>query len=344
MPGHSLRSWNRVLPIPLGILFVSSLAWSFARRPPIETLKIARVPIPSFGLVYLAESEGLFAKHGLDASFAEYKIGRDALKAVIGGEADLATTYQTPLVLKRLEGTSVRAISALHRSTRASASVARRDRGLASPSDLRGRKIAIVPGTSSQFFVWIFLTSYGIPATSVRIVSLDVTEITQAIEQGAVDAISIWEPYLHHAKRLLGKNAQVFYSDVYTEVSLLVGLEAILLKRRDACLRAIRALRDAEQLAKREPARLLSVLARFDPSMEEATLRDIVQSLDFSLSLDNLLLTTLEQEAETLLEQERFREAKFNARDVVMTRYLEEISPESVTLFERAHSPREAGR
>lgn len=59
---------------------------------------------------------------------------------------------------------------------------------------LRGKRIAYSPGSSSHLVLIRGLKAAGIAETAVTLVAMDPGQMLQALESGAVDAFSAWEP------------------------------------------------------------------------------------------------------------------------------------------------------
>lgn len=59
---------------------------------------------------------------------------------------------------------------------------------------LRGKRIAYSPGSSSHLVLMRGLKSSGMAETDVQLVAMEPAQMTDALESGAVDAFSAWEP------------------------------------------------------------------------------------------------------------------------------------------------------
>ncbi|KAF2445797.1 periplasmic binding protein-like II [Karstenula rhodostoma CBS 690.94] len=106
--------------------------------------------------------------------------------------------------------------------------VARADAGVKSLSDLKGKKIGSMPGTSAAVFVQRMLASAGVSDTAYSIVSGNVCmkapcgsgTLPGMLAGKQVDAFGIWEPAVELGIRAIGaNNAAVFQNGtVYREV------------------------------------------------------------------------------------------------------------------------------
>src|SRR5208283_4648206 len=129
---------------------------------PREKITIAYSTTPNAILVYIAFAKGYFLEEGLDAIPQVHPFGKIALNAVVEGKADLGTVADTPIVFTVMNGQKIAILATTQTSNRNEAIIARRDRGIAKPADLKGKKIGVPFGTHADFFTDIFLIAHGI--------------------------------------------------------------------------------------------------------------------------------------------------------------------------------------
>lgn len=145
----------------------------------------------------LAKQIGEFDKAGLAVELVDLKGGSDALKAVLGGSADVVSGYfdhcvnlaakkqelQSFVVYDRYPGL-VLVVSPKHTDE------------IKSIKDLAGKKVGVsAPGSSTDFFLKFLLKKNGVDPTSVSVigVGLGATSVA-AMEQGQIDAAVMLDP------------------------------------------------------------------------------------------------------------------------------------------------------
>src|SRR6476619_2711729 len=145
----------------------------------------------------LARQLGEYDKAGLAVELVDLKGGSDALKAVLGGSADVVSGYFdhcVNLAAKKQELTSfivydrfpglVLVVSPSHSGE------------IKSIKDLAGKKIGVsAPGSSTDFFLKYLLKKNGLDPTSASVigVGLGATAVA-AMEQGEIDAAVMLDP------------------------------------------------------------------------------------------------------------------------------------------------------
>jgi NitT/TauT family transport system substrate-binding protein len=145
----------------------------------------------------LARQLGEYDKAGLNVELVDLKGGSDALKAVLGGSADVVSGYfdhcvnlaakkqelQSFVVYDRYPGL-VLVVSPVHTSE------------IKSIKDLAGKKVGVsAPGSSTDFFLKFILKKNGVDPASVAVIGVGLggTSVA-AMEQGQIDAAVMLDP------------------------------------------------------------------------------------------------------------------------------------------------------
>jgi sulfonate transport system substrate-binding protein len=120
--------------------------------------------------------------------------------------ADVATNYDTQFLRFSAKRPDMRILFTVTRGLYHV--VARRSAGIASFGDLRGKRVGTHPRTSSAYYLFKALEAHGLRESDVELVGLaPIFEISRAIIEKRVDAVTIWEPALQAAKDGLGADA-----------------------------------------------------------------------------------------------------------------------------------------
>jgi len=145
----------------------------------------------------LAKQLGEFDKAGLAVDIVDLKGGSDALKAVLGGSADVVSGYFDHCVNLAAKKQALQSFVVYDRFPGLVLVVAPSHTGeIKSIKDLAGKKVGIsAPGSSTDFFLKYLLKKNGLdPAgTSVIGVGLGATAVA-AMEQGQIDAAVMLDP------------------------------------------------------------------------------------------------------------------------------------------------------
>jgi len=174
------------------------------------TLGVETSLLPS--AVWVAENKGYFQEQGLDVKIQEFGSGRTALATMLSeGNLDMVTVAQTPVVFNSFNRKDYVIIGAMVYSNNDVKILARKDRGLKNPSDLRGKTVGITTASTGHFYLGSFLTHNKLKLSDIDTIDIEASELPQALADGRVDAISTWEPHILNAKALLGENAILLF-------------------------------------------------------------------------------------------------------------------------------------
>jgi sulfonate transport system substrate-binding protein len=124
------------------------------------------------------------------------------------GLADVATNAETQLLRFSVKNPNLRVVmtvtEGLYRL------VARKSAGINTVADLKGKRIATIPQTSSGYFTALLLAKAGLTYADVTPVPMALPDMPKALAEGRVDAVSIWEPEVDNAARAIGNDAIEF--------------------------------------------------------------------------------------------------------------------------------------
>ena len=222
--------------------------------PPPEKIALGIVTIDNAVLVYIASELGFFSKYGIDVSIKEYEAGSSVMDDLEAGSLDIAATSEFALVREGFKRNDLQAISSIARSNNIQL-IARRDRGIESPADLKGKTIGVLRGTTCEFFLATFLAFSGILDSEVQMVNIKPSDAASGILSKNIDAAMLWDPYAYRLKTALGKNAIVWEGqggqDYYV---LLLSTRSFTGAHAAAVEKLLRALVDAERFTETNPA------------------------------------------------------------------------------------------
>jgi NitT/TauT family transport system substrate-binding protein len=305
------------------------------RRSDDTRLVLATARQPAFALVVIAQRQGYFEARGVAVEQRRFTSGRDALAALLRGEADVATAFTTPVVLADPGAPGLEILTTLHESRRNTRVIARADRGIRRDVDLRGKRIAVTRNTNAEYMLGELLTLAGIPLDAVEMVPSAPDAAVDALVAGEVDAVATWSPLAERATGKIGAGRTVeLVSDVYTEASLLLTRREVREGRRAALVAFVRALADAERLVREEPEEAFATLRHEFPESTEAELREDWRRVRLGLGLSNVLVSLLRRESEWFRVEGRLTGPPRDVEALLEPAILAEVEYEAVTFVE----------
>ncbi|MCP4349593.1 MAG: ABC transporter substrate-binding protein [Desulfobacterales bacterium] len=215
----------------------------------IAAEKMTFITVPSMVEVtsHVAYHNKYFEEEGLDINLLFSASGNLSFEKLLNGEADIVTVTETPIVYKSFTRNDFYIIGELVTPVEHQI-LARKDRGIDSASDLKGKKIAVMRGTSADFFLDSFLIHNGLTHSEVQTVDMLTPEMPLAVEKGEIDAISCWQPFILKAQSRLGNNAIIIPSkNIHTVSWLIVVMRTYAKENPEAIRRFYKAIMKAEK-------------------------------------------------------------------------------------------------
>ncbi|MFA6093753.1 MAG: NrtA/SsuA/CpmA family ABC transporter substrate-binding protein [Elusimicrobiota bacterium] len=241
---------------------------------------------------YTALEKGFFKDEGLDVEAKMFSSGREALQALLAGHAQIQSVSETPVVHAILQGNKIAVIATAARHIEAKL-IARTDRGILKPADLRGKKIATLPGTNSDYFMYVFLKKNGIALEDVKIANMPPPEMVTAYAKGDIDGYFAWEPHITYGRRQLPEVSKVFYpGDLYHGWTT-VNMDPEFIRQNPQTVRkVVRALLRAEEFVRKNKSEAVRITAA-RLKIDEKVLRDLWKENVFQVELNEGLLKSM---------------------------------------------------
>jgi ABC-type nitrate/sulfonate/bicarbonate transport system substrate-binding protein len=320
----------------LAILFCFAIACQSPQKPagPSEKITIAYGVSTGMSLVHIALAKEFFSEEGLDATPQPHTTGKSTIDAVIEKKADLAAAADTPIMFAVMDGKNITTIAVISTSNKNMAIVARKDRGISRPADLKGKTLGIMRGTISDFFADTFLMTHGIDRKQVTIIDLKLDEIAGALGTGRVDAVSIWQPVLIKLQKDLGIMGQAFYGETfYTNAVCVTARQDFVKQHPEAVKKFLRAMIKAETYVKQHPEESKRLVAKFVKA-DKALLDEIWDIYNFSVTLDQTLLVNLEDQTRWAMKNRLTKRRDMpNYLDFIYIDGLRAVKPDAVRII-----------
>jgi sulfonate transport system substrate-binding protein len=299
-----------------------------------EKLTIAYSTTTDAFLAEVPQSQGYYQEEGLDVTMHKHSYGKPALQEVLDGKADIATVAETPIMFSILNGEKISIIATIQTGRKDNAIVARKNKGILAPGDLRGKTIAVTLGTTSDFFLDAFLSVRGISKKSVTLVNMKPEELQDALESGSVDAVSAFTPWSLYIQKKLGDTAIAFFDgEIYTWTFNIVAKQEFILNNPEKIKKMLRAIIKAEKFVAQNPLAAQKMVADYT-RMDISFVREIWDDMKFGVSLDQSLILALEDESRWAIKNRLTSARKIpNYLDFIYFDGLNSIKPEAVRIL-----------
>ncbi|MBI5134794.1 NrtA/SsuA/CpmA family ABC transporter substrate-binding protein [Candidatus Uhrbacteria bacterium] len=291
----------------------------------IYAMPITVAAIPS----YVALKKGFWEEEGLRVQPQMFSAGRLALDALLGGNAEVMSVSETPLVHAILQGNDIAIVATVteHQETKI---IARVDKGIIKPGDLIGKRIATLAGTNSDYFLTVFLKKYNIGLDQVRIVNMPPPDMVTALVKGDIDAYAAWEPHIYYAKKQLGDKATVFEpGELYNGRHTVAMNKKFVQKNPVIVQQLIKGLLRAEQFVKENPTESIKIVSDVTGVPTEAV-ELLWKEYVVDVQLDERFLEIINKEGQWAASLRKPAATLPNFRGYIFTQALKNERPSSV--------------
>lgn len=191
----------------LAALLGASLALSAGLTQAADPAGTVRVGFQKAGLLAVLKAQGALdkplAELGYKVEWKEFPAGPQLLEALNTGSIDFGYTGAPPAVFAQAAGARLVYVGAEPGGKTNEALFVLDSSPAHSVADLKGKRIALQKGSSSNYLLVQLLRRANLTVQDIQPIYLPPAEARAAFESGAVDAWVVWDPYYALAQKAL---------------------------------------------------------------------------------------------------------------------------------------------
>ena len=186
----------------LGLLgaTAAAIALPSVRQPRAAAATTFRIGWQKNSVLALAKRQGALEKRlsdrGISVEWSEFTSGPPLLEALGAGALDFGATGDVPPLFAQAANGNLLYVGIYTGSPESSAILVRKDSPIQTLADLKGKKVAFKRGSSAHNVAVKALRKGGLGINDVQPLDLAPPDASAAFKTGAIDAWSIWDPYL----------------------------------------------------------------------------------------------------------------------------------------------------
>ena len=165
----------------------------------------------SLGPLLIAKEKGWFEeefkKVGVKVKWTVFQSGPPHFEALAANRLDFGAVGNSPVIAGQAANIQFKEIALASDGLKGNAILVRKDSSIQTLKDLKGKKIAVAKGSSGFNVLYRALDKAGLKPEDAKVIQLQPDEAQPAFETGAVDAWSIWEPFV--SLQTLQKDARI---------------------------------------------------------------------------------------------------------------------------------------
>jgi ABC-type nitrate/sulfonate/bicarbonate transport system substrate-binding protein len=242
-----------VFALVAGLVAMGLAACSSAAAP-LEKMSVGITNRPFAALVVIADQQGLFAAHGLDVDVRKYPTGPAAIKDMLAGTIDVCMSADFGYANTSFSDDDFAVVCGIAHDVDHQI-LTRKGSGIATPSDLTGKRVGVLKGAAQfPFMLARLLEESGVASSAVRVMEFESDAIAQALIDGQADAIVTWRPISTADRPVLDGRVELMpMAGVGDTWSLLAVRPGTIAGRSDAVNGLLAALVDAQSWAEQHP-------------------------------------------------------------------------------------------
>ena len=299
----------------------------------VEKVRLGVTHTPPSWLMLIAHKKQFYKKNGLDVTLTTFESGKRALKGMLAGKVDVAATAEGPIIFQSFKRKDFSIFATIGKSSNDNVIVAARDRGINKAADIKGKRISTQSKSSAHFYMHLFFLENEIAEKNMIKSFMKVEDLPQALKQNKTDVIATREPFLSEAIKLLGDNAIVFETPgLYLKSFELVSFNSYIKNNKSILTKILKATIEAENYLYKNKLESIDLLSEMLNISKDSIIKSL-SSLDLSVSLDQLLILNLEDEARWVIDNKFYNgHVMPNFLNYIALEPLLSIKPEVITI------------
>ena len=236
-----------------------------ATTAPTVTLKIAVLPIIDTLPMYVAQQEGLFAKHGVNVEFIPVASAPERDQLLAAGQADGTINETLAVMLFNKDSVQMQAVRYALRPTEGHGHffiLASAKSGITTPDGLKGVEIGVSQGTVIEYVTDRLLEAQGFTADEIKTIAVPkIPDRMALLASGELKAGVLPDPL---ASLAVGQGAVIVADDSkHPEYgfSVISFRKEVIDTKTEAVKGFLAAIEEATQLVNADPAKYKNVLS-----------------------------------------------------------------------------------
>lgn len=317
-----------------GILITVSGSWGcqLSRPENPESVIIGTIDDIINALIYLADKKSFFTVNGVNVTIREYETGLVASDALARGEVDVAAATEFVIIGRAFQKEAI-SIFASHDKSQSIFLVSRKDRGIESIKDLKGKRIGLPRQTINEFYLGRLLQLNGLSLPDVVLIDIKPSQTVDAFNAGNIDAAITRHSFASRIKQQMGNGAVLreAQSDRPT-FGIVAARNGWIGQNPKTVRRFLKALAQAEDYLYQSPGEAKATVQTW-LKFDEAYLEEVWPLHRFSLSLDLSLFVAMNDEARWMIGNNLTTEKQVpDFRNHIYVDGLRAIAPEAVNI------------
>ncbi|OGA56016.1 MAG: hypothetical protein A3G81_14105 [Betaproteobacteria bacterium RIFCSPLOWO2_12_FULL_65_14] len=248
----------------------------------------------------VAKARGFFAKEGLDVELTVFTTGATATEAFRAGRGDFISAGDLPSAAMWKTGAAI-GIAPMSSDTEIFGIIS--TKGINSPKDLRGKKVATRMGSTGEFLVHRYLATAGMTAKDVNLIDLAPPEMVISMVRGDIDAFAWLAPFTTRAVTT-GKNAKLLTTakGLANNRIIMSVTPSFRDKNPEAVRKVLRAVRQGTEFTRSNPEEATKIWASAVQGKPEQSL-PVVRLIAYDMTFSKAFIADMDELAKFMVQK-----------------------------------------
>ncbi len=282
--------------------------------------------------MFVGVDKGLFKKHGLDVKLKIVNTGTDMVSAMTKKEVQIGDMSVTTFLKARHDGSPFTVIGFIMNDANATnaddplAIIARKEAGIRSVEDLKGKRIGLAKGQTSDEYFKMVVSRRGMKYEDFTIESIMAPPaLAEALGKGTVDAIVSWEPFNTMALDGAPGSHVVLRGGGHLSYIMVATVHDPMLRDNPKAVQSfVNGLAAASHYTRQNRAEAVEIFKKFVPTIDINVARKAVQHIKFDPRVSKASLKAFENAQDDLMKLTLKPGTKpIKVTDIVLASYTE---------------------
>ena len=317
------------MTIGVGI-FIFDLQHFWGQKKYPVSIAVSKTPLSS--PFYVAKYINAFDDTCAEVEYDEVMGGQVAFEKVMDGEVDFGTSSDSVIAFQSLISGGFVTHGMFVQSDNDVKLVTRSTENITSTTDLKGKKVGVIKGTSSEYLLSTLLAIEGLAFEDIELHYYKPEELMVGFSNNEVDAILPWEPFAFQVLEAFGDAVKIHDTKSLSTLSfnLISQTADSLLVEKATCV--IQGLHTAINYIVSHPLEAKSIVVAelgSDPGFIDWVWPDYI----FKLALNQSLVVNIESQATWAVETNMSEsQGRPNSGRFIDSRALLQIDPGAVNI------------
>lgn len=271
-----------------------------------KSLNLAIQPAASYAPLYVAKEKGwleeALKEKGVEVKWTSFASGPPENESFAAKQQDIGVMGDVPGIVGKSAGQKTKIIGISAYGPKAFAVVVPKDSDITSPSQLKGKKVAIVVGSYAQHLLQKVLEANSLTANDISIINMEVGDMQNALSKKEVDAAVMWEPNITKTEDNSVGKVLVDGTNLKRGDLLIIGREEYLTQNPEIAEIFLKAYKRGSDFIASNPDEAARLIAK-DFSLEPNQLKKVLPKYIYSTKITDEDINELKESAKFLKSQ-----------------------------------------